>query len=130
MQIDNSAVEIKILAAGSNLVRVGSMVSLGLTGYFSPLPKGSSVSVHNMHPGETCMVGPALVDAGVYHFGMTSPTWLARTAAEGRGALGFGEKALRLRAVAVLPHFDQLAFAVRKDLGITSIDQLIRQKAP
>ena len=128
--IDGGPVEIKILSAGSNWLKVGSMLGLGLTGYFGALPKGSSVSIHTAHTGEMCLQGPGLVDAGVYHFGITTPTWLARTAAEGRGTMGFGEKPLKLKAVGVLPHFDQLALAVRKDLGITSIRQLKDQKVP
>ncbi|MFO0986303.1 MAG: TAXI family TRAP transporter solute-binding subunit [Alphaproteobacteria bacterium] len=130
LSLANGPIEVKILCAGSNWLKVGSMIGLGLTGYFSPLPKGSTVSVNTMHSGEACLAGPGLVDAGKYHFGITTPPWLARTAAEGRGARGFAEKPLRLRAVAVLPHFDQLALAVRKDLGITSIRQLKDQKVP
>lgn len=130
LTLDNGPIEVKILAAGTNWLRVGSMTGLGLTGYFSPLPKGSTVSIHTMHPGEACLAGPGLVDAGVYHFGITTPPWLARTAAEGRGAFGFAEKPLSLAALCVFPHFDQLALAVRSDLGITSIRQLKEQKVP
>lgn len=130
LSLANGPIDVKILCAGSNWLKVGSMISLGLTGYFSPLPKGSTVSAHTMHSGEACVIGPGLVDAGRYHFGITTPPWFARTAAEGRGTRGFAEKPLRLRSVAVLPHDDQLALAVRKDLGITSIRQLKDQKVP
>ena len=130
LSMDKGPVEVKILAAGSNWLKVGSMLGLGLTGYYSPLPEGSTVSVHTGNTGVMCLTGPGLVDAGVYHFGITTPPWLARTAAEGRGGFGFAEKPLRLRAVGVLPHFDQLALAVRRDLGITSIRQLKEQKVP
>jgi TRAP-type uncharacterized transport system substrate-binding protein len=130
LSLDNGPIEVKILGAGSNWLKLGSMIGLGLTGYYSQLPKGSSVSVHTAHPGEMCLAGPALVDSGVYHFGVTTPPWLARLAAEGRGAYGFAEKPLRLRALAVLPHFDQLALAVRRDLGITSLRQLAERKVP
>lgn len=130
LRLDGGPVEVKILCAGSNWIKVGGMISLGLTGYYSALPRGSSVSVHTAHTGEMCLAGPGLVDAGKYHFAMTTPPWLARTAAEGRGAFGFGEKPLRLRAVARFPHFDQLALAVRSDLGITSIRQMKERKVP
>jgi uncharacterized protein len=130
LQLDGGPVEVKILSAGSNWIKVGGMLGLGLTGYFSSLPKGSSVSIHTAHTGEMCLAGPGLVEAGTYHFGMTTPPWLARTAAEGKGAMGFGEKKLHLKGVGVFPHFDQLALAVRKDLGITSIRQLKEQKVP
>ena len=130
IDIEHGPVEVKLLSAGSNWLKVGGMLGLGLTGYFGALPKGSSVSVHTAHTGEMCMVGPEMVAAGTYHFGITTPTWLARTAAEGRGAFGFGERQLPLKAVAVFPHYDQLALAVRKDLGITSIRQLVDEKVP
>lgn len=129
IDLNNGPVEVKLLSAGANWIKVGSMLGLGLTGYFSSLPKGSTVSIHTMHTGEACMVGPGLVDKGVYHFGMTTPPWFARSAAEGKGK-GFSEKPLRLRALGVFPHFDQLAIAVRKDLGITSIRQIREQRIP
>ncbi len=130
LKIDSGPIEVKILAAGTNWLRVGAMLGQGLTGYYSPLPKGSSVSVHTAHPGEMCLAGPGLVDAGKYHFAITTPPWLVRCAVEGRGAFGFAEKPLRLRSVGVLPHLDQLALAVRRDLGITSIRQLKEKKVP
>jgi TRAP-type uncharacterized transport system substrate-binding protein len=126
----DQALEVKILAAGANWLRVGSMIGLGLTGYSSPLPAGSTVSVHTMHPGESCLAGLRMVDAGQYHFGMTSPPWVARMAAEGRGAFGFGETPLQLSGVCVLPHFDQLAFAVRRDVGVSSLRELKERKVP
>jgi TRAP transporter TAXI family solute receptor len=130
LRLDDGPIEVKLLCAGSNWIKVGGMISLGLTGYYSELPEGSSVSVHTAHTGRMCLAGPGLVDSGVYHFGMTTPPWLARTAAEGRGAFGFAEKKLGLRAVARFPHFDQLALAVRSDLGVTSIRQLKERKIP
>jgi TRAP-type uncharacterized transport system substrate-binding protein len=130
LDLNAGPVEIKILAAGANFSKYGSMISLGLTGYFGSLPKGSTVSVHNMHPGEACLVGPELVDEGRYHMAMTSPTWLVETAVSGRGTRGFAERPMRLRAICVFPHFDQFAFAVRKDLGITSMRQIKEEKIP
>ncbi|MBB5577368.1 MULTISPECIES: TAXI family TRAP transporter solute-binding subunit [Rhizobium] len=125
-----AATEIKILAAGANFSKYGSMIGQGLTGYFGDLPEGTTVSVHNMHPGEACIIGPELVDSGRYHMALTSPSWLVETARAGRGANGFGERPLRLMAIGVFPHFDQFAFAVRKDLGISSIRQIKEQKIP
>jgi hypothetical protein len=130
ISLDKGPVEVKILAAGTNWVKIGAMLGHGLTGYYGALPQGSTVSIHAGNAGIACMTGPGDVDAGRYHFAFDSPPWLVRTAMEGRGALGFAEKPARIRAVAVLPHFDQLALAVRKDLGITSIRQIKEQKIP
>jgi TRAP-type uncharacterized transport system substrate-binding protein len=130
ISLNEGPVEIRFLTAGANWLKVGSMLGLGLTGYFSPLPKGSTVSIHTGHPGEMCIQGPGLVNEGLYHFAITTPPWLAHTAADGRGAYGFAEKPIRLRSLCTFPHFDQLALAVRKDLGITSVRQLKDQKVP
>src|SRR3546814_15017336 len=93
--------EIKILAGGSNFLRVGSMLSLGLIGYNSRLPKGTTASVHNMHPGIACIEGLRMVDEGKYDFAMTSPAWFANSEAEGRGALGWHASNLELSAGAL-----------------------------
>jgi TRAP-type uncharacterized transport system substrate-binding protein len=130
LKLDGGPIEVRMLTPGSNWLKVGSMMALGLTGYYSPLPDGSTVSVHTGHTGKFCLSGPELVDAGHYHFGMTTPPWLLRCAAEGRGAFGFGEKRLRLKAVGAFPHNDQMAFAVRRDLGIKSIRELKEKKVP
>lgn len=129
LNLNNGPVEIKLLAGGANFSKYGCMIGQGLTGYFGSLPKGSTVSVHNMHPGEACLVGPGLVDQGRYHMAMTSPSWLVRTATEGRGP-GWADRPMRLRAICVFPHFDQFAFAVRSDLGITSMRQIKDRKIP
>ncbi len=123
-------IDVRILAPGTNWIKIGGMLAHGLTGYHSELPEGSNVAVYAGNAGKACLSGPVDVDAGKYDFGISSPPWLVRTAVEGRGALGFGQKQLNLRAVAVLPHFDQLALAVRKDLGVRSIRELKERKIP
>ncbi len=130
LSIQNEPVEIKILGAGSNWLKVSSMIGLGLTGYYSKLPKGSSVSIHTAHTGEMCLSGPEMINTGVYHFGITTPPWLARLAWEGRGAYGFGESSCNIRAVGVFPHFDQLALAVRKELGLSTLGEVIEHEVP
>ncbi len=122
--------EVKMLAAGANWLRIGSMIALGMSSYYSRLPKGSTVSVHTFHPGRSCIQGLGLVDAGKYHFGITSPSWLAKMAAEGRGDIGYGGRKLALSAVCVLPHRDYLMFVVRRDLGIKSLQDIKDRQMP
>lgn len=124
------AMEVKILAAGANWLRIGSMLSLGLTGYHNPLGKGSTASVHAMNTGESCIVGMDRVDRGIYDFAMTSPPWMARAAAEGIGDFGWEPRKLRLSGVCVFPHHDQMVFAVRKDLGVKSLHEIRDRKLP
>lgn len=123
-------IEVKFLAAGANWLRIGSMLSLGLTGYHEPLGKGSSASVHAMNTGESCIVGMDRVDRGIYDFAMTSPPWVARAAAEGRGNFGWEPRKLNLSGVCLFPHHDQMVFAVRKDLGIKSLHEIRDRKIP
>ncbi|WP_155058877.1 TAXI family TRAP transporter solute-binding subunit [Streptomyces blattellae] len=126
----SSPIEVRLLTAGANWLRVGSMLGLGLTGYNSPLPEGSSVSVHTIETGASCIRGMQLVDEGRYDFAITTPPWLAKAAADGVTAFGLTDRPLDLRAVCVFPHFDQLALAVRADLGITSLRQIFEEKIP
>lgn len=122
--------EIKILASGSNWLRIGSMLSLGLIGYESRLPKGATASVHSMDTGLSCLLGMDLVDRGKYHFGITSPPWLAQSVAEGKLNVGFAPRKLNLSAVCVFPHHDQMVFALRRDLGIIALGQIRDENAP
>ncbi len=52
MAIDTTKpVDLKIISAGANWVRIGEIISLGMTGYYNRLPEGSTSAVHSMHPG-------------------------------------------------------------------------------
>lgn len=130
LDLNGGPIELRLLTVGTNWLKIGSMLASELGGYFSPLPKGSTVSVHQGHPSGMAMQAPELIAKGVYHVAITSPTWMLDMAREGRGALGWGEEPLPLRSIAVLPHDDLFTMMVRKDLGITSIAQLKEQKVP
>lgn len=111
-------------------MRIGSMLGLGLHGYESLLPEGSSLAIYNDHPGKAGMVGMTHVSEGKFDIGMTSPPWMANAAANGVTAFGLTEGPLNIRALGVLSHFDQLALAVRADSGITSVRQIFEEKMP
>lgn len=130
LDLNSGPIELKLFTPGTNWMKIGSMLAIEFVGYFGKLPKGSHVSVNTGHPGRSALAGPAEIDAGNYHIGITSPTWILKTCNEGRGALGVGDKPARLRAIGTLPHHDMVVLAVRKDLGITSIRQLIEQRYP
>jgi TRAP-type uncharacterized transport system substrate-binding protein len=130
MPTNDTSVQVKFLTAGANWVRIGSMLALGLTGYHEPLGAGSTVSVHTMNTGASCIAGLDLVDRGIYDFGMSSPPWLALAAANGIVDLGWDRRSLNLSAVCSFPHDDQLVLAVRRDLGIKSLHQVRDKKIP
>lgn len=122
--------EVKILAAGTNFVRAGSMLSLGLTGYHSRLPNGVRVAVYNAHPGIACVKGHDEVDRGIYHFAFTSPSWFAQAAAEGRIDIGWTPRKLKLAAVGAFPHHDMIVLAVRRELGLRSLHEVRERRIP
>lgn len=126
----NDITEVKLLTSGGNWLRIGSMISLGLTGYHEPLGPGVTVSVHAMNTGISCIKGMDMIDRGLYHFGMTSPPWFAKAAAEGKGTFGWTPRPLKLSAVASFPHHDQLVLALRKDLGIKSLHEIRERQLP
>ncbi|HEY2988571.1 MAG TPA: TAXI family TRAP transporter solute-binding subunit [Candidatus Binatia bacterium] len=70
---------------------------------------------------------PVLVDQKKYDFGFANPAGLARM-----GLLGAGpyKKKLNLRAIGVFPSWDRLVFAVRRDSGIHSLDEIKEKKYP
>jgi hypothetical protein len=72
--------------------------------------------------------GPAiLVDKKKCDFGFGNPVGLSAMAYLGRG---FYKKKIPLRAIGVFPTWDRLIFAVRKETGIESLEDIKKQKYP
>ncbi|WP_434035002.1 TAXI family TRAP transporter solute-binding subunit [Cupriavidus sp. a3] len=124
---DTYPVELKLLMPGFNWLRLGAVVAHALNGYHSPLPAGSSISVHTRHAGRMCFEGPELVHRGVYHVGVSSPPWLVGMLAQNRLETGHP---LDLVALAVLPHKDVSTMMVRRDLGIKRVEDILERKIP
>lgn len=120
-------IDLKMLGTGSNWMNVGSIIAVAINSYYSPLPAGSTVSVTTMDPGFGSMESPNLVAEGKYDTGMTTPGWYVRLAVEGKPPF---TKPLPLRALALFPHDDRMAFVVRKDTGIRSIREIVDRKIP
>ncbi|MGH7089580.1 MAG: TAXI family TRAP transporter solute-binding subunit [Stellaceae bacterium] len=120
-----TALDLKMAVAGENWVAVGSQVTLGMTGYYSPLPKGSTVSMVAGDPGEICMDAPKDVADGKYHFAFTTPSWYALSALEERHGAGNPSP---LRTIANFPHDDRLIFAVKRETGVTGLAQMVKDK--
>jgi TRAP-type uncharacterized transport system substrate-binding protein len=70
---------------------------------------------------------PLTVARGESDFGFANPAGLARMATAGVGPY---KKKLPLRAIGVFPSWDRLVFAVRKDSGISSLDEIAARKIP
>lgn len=70
---------------------------------------------------------PLMVARGAWDFGFANPAGLARM---GTAGVGPYNKKLSLRAIGVFPSWDRLVFAVRKDSGISSLDEIAARKIP
>jgi TRAP-type uncharacterized transport system substrate-binding protein len=73
------------------------------------------------------MRSPLLVGKKKIHFGFANPAGLARMALLGKGVY---KKPIPLRAIGVFPTWDRLVFAVRKDTGLRSLDEIKERKYP
>jgi len=120
-------IDVKILGGGQNWMAVCCRIAIGLNGYYSPLPAGSSVSVTTREPGSNCFEAPVRVSRGEFHMAITTPFWVGKLAAEGRSP--FSEQ-LPLASLAGFAHEDQLVFAIRRETGITSIRDIKDKKYP
>src|SRR5258708_21058245 len=104
--------EYRFLTAGGNWMKIGSMVSLGLAGYRSPLPEGSRVAVITGDPGAMCMDGPALVDRGDFDVCITTPLWYGAAAHYGKWRF---QPPPHREAAAPFPPHHPLPFLVRPE---------------
>lgn len=120
-------IDVRILGGGHNWLTIGGRIALGLDGYYSRLPKGSTASVTTADPGEMCFQGVELVCSGVFHMAITTPAWMVRLAMEGRDPF---DRPMPVRALAHFPHDDRMAFAVRRECGIDTFGDLREQKYP
>jgi TRAP transporter TAXI family solute receptor len=119
--------EYRFLMPGHNWIQIGSMLGLGLAGYNSPLPKGSSVALVMADPGVLCMDGPKMVSRGEADVCMTTPTWYGAAAYSGKWDFDGPQN---VKAIATFPHDDRLAFAVRADTGLRSLHDVREKKYP
>ena len=116
------------IAATSKRVDIANLV--GFT-FFNQveLPRQSQLDIAmGWRDSELGGTGPAiLVGKKKYSFGFGNPVGLAAMAYLGRG---FYKNKIPLRAIGVFPTWDRLIFAVRRDIGIQSLEDVRKQKYP
>jgi len=116
------------IAATSKRVDIANIV--GFT-FFNQveLPRQSQLDIAmGWRDSELGGTGPAiLVGKKKYSFGFGNPVGLAAMAYLGRG---FYKKKIPLRAIGVFPTWDRLIFAVRREIGIESLEDIRKQKYP
>jgi hypothetical protein len=116
------------IAATSKRVDIANVVALTFFNTVE-LPRASQLDVAmGWRDSELGGTGPAiLVDKKKYDFGFGNPVGLTRMAYVGRG---FYKKKIPLRAIGVFPTWDRLIFAVHRDTGIQSLEDIKKQKYP
>src|SRR5918996_403328 len=116
------------IAATSKRVDIANVVSLTFFNSVQ-LPRQWQLDVAmGWRDSELGGTGPAiLIDKKKYDFGFGNPVGLAAMAYLGRG---FYKKKIPLRAIGVFPTWDRLIFAVRKQSGIQSIEDIKQRKYP
>ena len=116
------------IAATSKLVDIANVV--GFTFFDNvELPRQSQLDIAmGWRDSELGGTGPALlVGQKKYSFGFGNPVGLSAMAYLGRG---FYKKKIPLRAIGVFPTWDRLIFAVRRDTGIQSLEEVKQKKYP
>lgn len=116
------------IAATSKRVDIASVVCLTFFNNVA-LPRRSQLDLGmGWRDSELGGTGPAiLVGKKQYDFGFGNPVGLSRMAYLGRG---FYKKKIPLRAIGIFPTWDRLVFAVSKDCGIQTIEDIRREKYP
>ncbi|HEY7066580.1 MAG TPA: hypothetical protein VII06_34220 [Chloroflexota bacterium] len=127
MDASYKEVHVTLLAPGNNWNRLGHWIVNGMTGYSMPFHKRSTVSLVSGDPGIGCMEAPKLVGDGTHDLAFTTPAWWASASSQGKTPYS---TTAELRAIINFPHDDRLGFVVRKDLGITSLDQIREERRP
>jgi TRAP-type uncharacterized transport system substrate-binding protein len=116
------------IAATSKRVDIANVVAVTFFNNVE-LPRRSRLDIAmGWRDSELGGTGPAiLVGQKKYDFGFGNPVGLSAMAYLGRG---FYKKKIPLRAIGVFPTWDRLIFAVRKDSGIESLEELKQRKYP
>ena len=116
------------IAATSKRVDIASVVGLTFFNHTQLPPRSQLDLAMGWRDSELGGTGPALLVARKkYDFGFGNPVGLSRMAYLG---VGFYQKKIPLRAIGVFPTWDRLIFAVRKDSGIWSLEDVKKQKYP
>ena len=116
------------IAATSKRVDIANVVALSFFNNAELPPRSQLDVAMGWRDSELGGTGPAiLVDKKKHDFGFGNPVGLSRMAYLG---CGFYKKKIPLRAIGVFPTWDRLIFAVSKDSGIQSIEDVKKQKCP
>jgi TRAP-type uncharacterized transport system substrate-binding protein len=116
------------IAATSKRVDIANIVALTFFNNVELPPKSRLDVAMGWRDSELGGTGPAiLIGKKNYDFGFGNPVGLSAMAYRG---CGFYRQKIPLRAIGVFPTWDRLIFAVRKDSGIDSLEDIKEKKYP
>lgn len=116
------------IGATSKRVDIANVVAFTFFNNADLPPKSQLDVAMGWRDSELGGTGPALlVGKKKYDFGFGNPVGLSAMAYLG---CGFYKKKIPLRAIGVFPTWDRLIFAVRKETGIESIEDIKTQRYP
>jgi TRAP-type uncharacterized transport system substrate-binding protein len=116
------------IAGTSKRVDIASVVALTFFNNVDLPPRSQLNLCMGWRDSELGGTGPAiLIDRKKCDFGFGNPVGLSAMAYLGRG---FYKKKIPLRAIGVFPTWDRLIFAIRKNTGIESLEDVKNQKYP
>jgi hypothetical protein len=107
---------------------IADIVCEALVGYHRALLPDVRVGVFTSTDLQGALWNPIDVGAGELTVGMTTPSAAARMAAGGTGAYRTAHPGLR--AIAVYPHLDFVIFMISARTGITSLEELVKNRYP
>ncbi len=123
----NEPIKLSIVGT-SKRVDIANVVALTFFNNVELPPRSQLDVCMGWRDSELGGTGPAvLVDKKQCDFGFGNPVGLSAMAYLGRG---FYKKKIPLRAIGVFPTWDRLIFAIRKDTGIESLEDVKKQKYP
>lgn len=124
MVLDPGKTHLIFSAVTANFPRMAVWLFQGM---YQELPRGTFRG-DILYYGDGAVVGTRRICDGQTHFAVTTPAAVATLLYKG---VGVSDKPCpNLRGLFKLPQRDPLIFAVRADLGVTSIEELIQKKIP
>lgn len=119
-------ISLSIATASKGRAAIAASIAVSFYTRFR-LPEPSQITLAMGYGRFAGTDAPTNVDRGKFHFGFVNPSGVARMAYLG---LGCYKKKMALRAIGVFPSWDRLVFAVGKETGIQSIEEIKAKRYP
>ncbi len=120
--------DVKVAVTSRGRTKIAASI---ITSFYDQIPEPAKSTVTLVVGSGDSEIGgigtPMIVGNNKFHFGFCNPAGVGRMAVLGRG---FYKKKIPLRAIGVFPSWDRLVFAVHKDTGINSLEEIKERRYP